>query len=255
MGIFFIPFGCDDTTGPPPIIDNFPAVTNIATEPDLITFSKEQDGYKDTTVTVQVISTIDVYDAETALFFVVKEEATGNRIAQDDMELQDGNRYTGTFDIETSTTTFANYVVEVHVINKQGNGNYAQKRLVLQGFSNAAPELLETILPDTTFRPISGSVFPMFTAKVADQDGQETIDKVYIKLVNQPLNQDLTYTMVDNGTEADAVANDSVYSWSIEITPTTNTPNRDYQVEVFAIDQAGLSSDTVRTTWYIREKQ
>jgi hypothetical protein len=57
----------------------------------------------------------------------------------------------------------------------------------------------------------------------------------------------------DGSTYTDTTANDSVYTWFQPVPPNENDPNRDFDIEFYVIDLAGLSSDTVRTTFRIRE--
>jgi hypothetical protein len=62
------------------------------------------------------------------------------------------------------------------------------------------------------------------------------------------------FEMFDDGsTFDDDVASDSIYTWSLPVEPTNNNPNRDFNIEFYALDEGGLSSDTIRTTFSIRE--
>jgi len=60
--------------------------------------------------------------------------------------------------------------------------------------------------------------------------------------------------MLDDGTTfGDELPGDHTYTLSFDVTATSNRPDRDYDIEFFAIDQGGLFSDTVRTTFSIRD--
>ena len=61
--------------------------------------------------------------------------------------------------------------------------------------------------------------------------------------------------MFDDGiSNEDQIANDSVFTFSLPVTPTDNRPNRDFDIEYFAEDISGLTTDTVKTIFIIREQ-
>ena len=254
LGILFINSGCDETPGTTPIIGDLPTVTSISTQPSSVQFSRDTDGFKDTTLVVTITSNIDFVNESQAPRFVVTEVSTGTVIESSSMESQDDSIYSGTFELETSTTTFAKYLIEVFAANEQGDGNYAQSSFEISGFSNFAPQLLWVDNPEEVQRPATGSTAVQFKAKATDTDGQESIEGVFLRLISQVSGEVAAspFQLFDDGTSfSDEAASDSVFTVSFNINSSNQLQT--YDILYYAVDKGGLVSDTLKTTFSIIE--
>lgn len=249
-------YACDSTTAPENPLADSPSIASFEITPTSIEFTMKEDGFKDTTITVELYSMIlNGADSDNVLY-AFSDKSSGEVVAEGELTSLESPEfnYSAEVDIETTTTSSGNYTVSVFFENNPSV--YAQTGFSSQGFSNDRPEILKTAGPNLINRPSSGQIPAVFTAKVTDADGQETIDQVYIRVINQASGEveGSPFQMFDDGTTYnDSTANDSIYTWSQNITPTDQNPDRDFNIEFYAIDQAGLSSDTVRTTFRIRE--
>lgn len=259
LSLGIIIFGCDETSTPASILDDEPAITRIHVQPQVVQFLAEEDGSKsDTTLTIGIfISTVNTPDEQPPVY-IVSDKDSGEEIHSGIFDITDSR--TGNFGvdvpIETTTDSFEDFIINAYPSSDGGNGNYAQTSFKIIGIPNNPPQILETDNPDEITRPSSGNTPATFIAKVTDPDGQDTIDKVYIRIINVESGevQGSPFEMFDDGiTYDDAVENDSTYTWSLPVTPTDNNPNRSFDIEYFAIDEGGLVSDTVTSTFIIRE--
>lgn len=244
---------CDTTSEPPSILKNDPAITAISVSPSSIQFSPVTDGYKDTTITFAITSTLENSDPTFQPIFLVSDLSTNQPIQSGTMNFGDEG-YLGIFTIETSTTSFTNLLIEVYAVDETTRGNSAQAHIEIAGFSNNPPQIIEINSPTEVQRPDDGSIPATFTAKVTDQDGQQTIDRVLIRVIDiiQGESANSPFQMFDDGnTFNDAVASDSVYTIQFPVDAIAERPTQNFRIEYFAIDQGGLISDTVRTTFRI----
>lgn len=252
IGVGFL--SCDSTTSPESPISNQAYITSLSLNPDQINFSLQSDGFKDTVLAITLHTTIENADSSFLPEYTVTSKNSEKLLLAGQLQKANRNEYQDTFELTTTTTTIDQIII--NVLPSIIHNNYAQSYLRINGFSNFTPEIIETESPELINRPQSGSVPATFTAKVTDTDGQETIDKVFLRVISQTSGevQGSPFEMYDDGsTYNDEVASDSVYTWSLPVEPTNNNPNRDFNIEFFAIDKGGLSSDTVRTTFSIRE--
>lgn len=253
IGLFLL--NCDPTVSPSNSFTDSPEVKELIVSPNEINFTSA-DGFKDTTLTIALEATIENITEESTLGYAIRDKST--LILVTEGELVSGNDadvYEVDLEIETTTTSFEELMVEVYAYNPNGSGNFFQVPISISGFSNNAPEILEVNNPDTLIRPESGEIIARFTSKVRDLDGQNSIDQVLVRVINQSSGEvsGSPFLMLDDGTSGDLTANDSTYTWALPVTPTDTNPNRDFDIEYFAIDLGGLVSDTLRTTFSIRE--
>ena len=187
---------------------------------------------------------------------MVRDKYTSEFIGGGELNSKDNtDNYKAEISFITTTTSFEDYIIEVYAYNKSGNGNFYQRFLTIEGFSNNRPEITETSSPGTIVRPTSGEVPAIFTAKVTDGDGDNTISRVFLRVIDQTSGEvtGSPFDMADDGTSlGDQIANDFIYTWSLPVTQTSGIQDRDFGIEFFALDQGGLYSDTVRTTFQIR---
>jgi hypothetical protein len=250
-------YACDDTTGPfPAIDDDIPTITRIQVQPQSVIFDPETDTPKDTTLTIFIsVSTINTPD-ELPPQFLITDKTTGEEISTGAFDITDSR--TGNFgaevDIVTSTTSFREYVINAFSMVESGKGNFAQTTFKITGIPTNAPEILEVSNPDEIQRPASGTEPVAFTAKVTDQDGQNTIEGVFMRLISRNTGEvsGSPFSLFDDGSNGgDEIANDSLFTLTLEISD-QNQPDT-YDLEYYAIDEAGLSSDTVASTFKITE--
>lgn len=248
-------YACDSTTAPEDKLREAPTVNFFNVSPSEVQFISEH-GFKDTTLSISVEARFDNHEYLDNPFITISDKSSAEIIEEQSLELVDSitNTYAVDFNISTTTTSIEDFIINMIYDAKQGN--YAQKVLKIRGFSNFPPEILETDSPEVINRPESGSIPAIFTAKVTDEDGQENISRVYLRVINQQSGEveGSPFEMFDNGeTYDDETANDSTYTWYQSVPPNEENPNSDFDIEFFAMDKGGLSSDTVRTTFSIRE--
>lgn len=249
--------GCDEAPAPVSNSDEIPAITHIFIQPQTVQFSAENDGFKDdTTLTISVIiNTVNTPDDEPPAY-VLSDKETGDEVATGNFEIIDPG--SGNFRIDlsitTSTTSFEQYIINAYTMSENVGGNFAQTSFRIIGISNNPPDILEINNPDEIQRPASGNQTVRFAARVTDEDGQDTIENVFMRLISQTSGEvgNSPFLLYDNGIDGgDEVENDSLYTLTFEIND-QNQPDT-YFLEYFAIDQGGLVSDTVTSTFSIIE--
>lgn len=248
--ILVVLLGCDATSEAPTVTQNLPELTNFVVSPNTVTFQEETDGYKDTTITFNVsITPVDLAES-VSLSYAVIHQRNRSVLMNGDL-VPDGNKYSTTFNINTRTTSVLDLIIEVNAFNEDGARTFAQSYVEIVGFSNAAPVILFAENPETVPLPDQGSKVVNFTAKVTDEDGQNTIDGVFLRLISRASGEvaGSPFPLADNGAQEDAVAADSVYTASFTINPNNNPQT--YDVLYYATDIGGLVSDTTRTTFRI----
>lgn len=241
---------------PDPLLDDKPAITQISINPQNVQFNIENDGFKDTTLDVGIyISTVNIPDDKPPQF-AITNKISGEQVSQGSFDIFDSR--TGNFGTEitlqTTTTSFDEYIINVFPSAEQVNGNYAQTIFTISGVSNNNPLILEANNPEEVQLPSSGTENVEFSAKVTDEDGQSTIENVFMWLISQNTGEvsDSPFLLYDDGNNGeDSIANDSLYTLTLEVSP-QNQPDI-YDVKYYAIDRGGLVSDTVETTFRISE--
>ncbi|MFD2532229.1 hypothetical protein [Gracilimonas halophila] len=248
---------CDETPGPASVLEDAPAITHIQVQPKNVEFTVEEDGFKDdTTITVEVfVSTINISNDQPPLY-IMADKGSGTEIAAGTFDII--NSENGDFrieiPIETSTTSFEEFIINAFPSSNTGVGNFAQASFEISGISNNAPVILETDNPDEIQLPSSGNQNVTFTAKVTDEDGQNTIENVFMRLISKTNGEvgNSPFPLYDDGTNGgDEIANDSLFTLTFQINEQNQSDT--YFLEYFAIDQGGLVSDTVTSTFSIIE--
>ena len=257
LGVFLINTGCDPTTTPADPAGDAPYIQSLSVDPNSVVFSSATDGFKDTTLTFNINAGIQNVDLVEEMGFVLRDRETEQIIEQGELLESlagQGSFYGANFQIETTTTSFEEYSVEVYAYDEFGSGNYFQSGIVIEGASNEVPVILWANNPSEVQRPTSGTTLVSFTAKATDPEGQNSIDGVFMRLISQVSGEvsNSPFRMYDDGSSgSDQIAQDSVFTVSFNIDPTNKLET--YDIEYFAIDLAGLVSDTVRTTFSIVE--
>jgi hypothetical protein len=250
--------GCDTTTNPESVIAERPNIQSISVNPAILQFSLDEDGYKDTTLTVSLNSEITLNGSQEQPSFVVTNLSNREVVSAGDLNSISGSNYAVDFELNTSTTQFQNFLVQVFAFDEFGNTNSAEHAIELIGFSNARPQILMVDNPAEINRPSSGEIITQFTAKATDLDGQDTIDRVLVRIIDILGSEvpDSPFQMFDDGINYnDVAANDSVYSITFPIAAIEDRMTQSFFIEYFAIDQGGIYSDTTRTTFKITNNQ
>lgn len=249
---------CDRTPG---VVDPTQPVTgveNVEINPKEITFSNA-DGVKDTTVQVSIYATLSNQISNDSFpRFTVKDVSGDTLIVKGKLDQfnKTADRFEGTADIPLNTTDIRSLAVYVYAVELGDNTNWIKHELNIQGYSSSPPTIIEASNPDTVQIPNDGSVIPVsFTAKVTDVDGQKTIDRVLMNIIDENGNSlsSQPFRLYDDGQHADSrssgdqVAGDSVYTRRFYVDSTNSAVS--HTVHYFAKDKGGLVSDTVTTTF------
>ncbi len=242
--------GCDATGEPPSTTPNAPEISNFEVSPSLVSFDKETDGYKDTTLTFTISVTPEDISEPVSFNFIVIDQLK-NTLVKSGSLATNGESYTTNFFIETKTTSVMNLIVEVNAFNANGNSTFAQSYIEINGFQNAVPVIVFAENPSKVSLPEQGSKVVSFKAKVTDLDGQDTIDGVFLRLISTASGEvsGSPFTLQDNGTQEDEVAADSIFTASFTIN--ANNDPQSYNILYYAKDIGGLVSDTTKTTFRI----
>lgn len=252
IGSLYFLSSCDETTAPINKLDDSPIVNSLTLSTNVVQFTADDD-FKDTTFVLTIEAIIENVDSESSVGYTIRDKQSLNILSLGNL-VQFENSFSKDVIFNTTTTTFATYLIEVFAYNETGNGNYYQAPFTIIGISNDPPIILEVNNPENVTIPSSGDIVIPFTAKVYDPDGQENIDRVMIEFINED-GSSLIPTpnlLLDNGLNEDVAAGDSVYTIVFTIN-SQNTPNNRKAI-YFAVDKAGLHSDTLQTTFNIVEQ-
>lgn len=232
-----------------------PYVRNLEVNPDTIRFELS-DGQKDTLLTISL--QVDGYNFEVdsvpnyLVFSSDNEEAilTGSFPAN----FSPITQFSTSINIPTNTIDFDEYTVIVFPKRISENASYALATLPQIGVPVNAPKILFVDNPNQVVIPSeSNTTTVKFIAKVEDLDGQSNIDHVYLNFRNEDgsLLSATPFDLLDDGgsTSGDETAADSVYTRTF-IIDSSNTPNNRTAL-YWAIDKAGLSSDTLTAPFNI----
>ncbi|MBO6535919.1 MAG: hypothetical protein JJ966_06815 [Balneolaceae bacterium] len=220
--------------------------------PNSVSFSKETDGYKDTTLTFNIsVTPISLANLEPVNFTFSVIDQRNRVVLFNNSMTASGNNYVADFELETQTTAVLDLIVEVNAFTEDGERTYAQSYVNIDGFSNAAPVILFAENPETVSLPDQGSKVVSFKAKVTDEDGQNTIDGVFLRLISRASGEvsGSPFPLLDNGTQEDEFAADSIFTASFTIS--ANNDPQTYDILYYATDIGGLVSDTTQTTFRI----
>lgn len=160
--------------------------------------------------------------------------------------------YTLQVPLQTRTTYFNEYRVIVTAVSEMGRSTYAVASLNYKGFSEAAPQILSVTNPDSVTKPADNTDLYPFTAKVTDIEGQDTIEGVFVRIIN-PVSGEVNnspFQLFDDGTNGeDITARDSVYTITFPVDPESQAQT--FDLLFYAVDKGGLTSDTLTTQFTI----
>ena len=267
LNTFFKPFlliagfsviitSCDSAITPKDYNDISPFVSNIRVTPDSLLFSTP-DGQKDTTVTFTIMVDGFEFEPDSVPYYYLFKRGAFDPFQEGKLSISTAitNLYETDLSIETSTIDFEEYSFLV-TPGLSTNSNYVQAKIVQRGVPVNAPEILEVNNPQSVVIPTTGnSTTVRFTAKVTDIDGQNNIANVFLNFRNEngTLLSTTPFIMLDDGgaESGDLSPADSIFTDTF-IVDSSNTPNNRTAI-YWAIDKAGLSSDTLETPFNIVE--
>lgn len=248
---------CDSTTSPENPLSDSPTIETLKISPSSVTFTLQEDGFKDTTLTVEIRSHILKVSDNSLPQYSISDKSSGEVVETGSLtNLSSGTfNYVAETQISTSTTSIKEYLVNIFFADDPQV--FAQSTLSINGFSNNHPKILEVDNPEEVQIPSTGTTSIQFKAKVTDADGQNTVQGAYVRIISESTGElnGSPFQLLDDGQTSgdsgDAAAQDSVYTVTLEI----GSGNRAdfYNLRYFAIDKGGLVSDTVNSTLRIRE--
>jgi hypothetical protein len=250
-------YACDSTTSPGNPLDGSTSIDRFEITPSFVEFTLQEDGFKDTTITIELYTFIaDRLDSDIPEYAISKR-SSGSIVAEGELTFVDSCRFNfmAEANILTTTTSFEDYIINVFF--KNNLQIYAQTGFSIKGFSNVAPQIISIENHNEVEIPSSGKTPIQFKAKVKDTDGQSTIRGVYMRLISRSTGEvsGSPFPLYDdgqiNGTSGDQIAQDSIFTLTLEIA-SSNNPDF-YDLKYYAIDKGGLVSDTLKSTLRIKE--
>jgi hypothetical protein len=249
--------GCETTLEENPDNDS-PFIAQLSVSPMEVSFDRETDHVKDTTITIDVSGQVKQLTENTELRYSLTNVQNEELLDDGNFDLSSISPGIGNFDdtisLEVSTSTINNYLISVIVTNNSGNGNYAQVVLKVNGISGLPPTIIAAANPADYTIPESGTENVRFTAKVTDPDGQDNVEGVFLRLFSRTTGEvnNSPFELFDDGQSmGDQAEGDSLYTLTFPVS-SDNQPDT-YDVHYYAIDRSALVSDTVKTTFTLVE--
>ncbi len=259
LAVAFLLFqACDDPPGTSPYETSRNLISSLEISPEDIQFEPEM-GIKDTTVAVQLQVGVLSPDELSEVNYRVIAGASNTLLRDGQFQPQSDNKLGASFSLNTSTTQFINYRVEVYgrTLDNQVT-NTIQGKINILGFLTDPPEVLSFDHPETVQIPSGGNRAARFETMAVHPAGNENIEAVYLELFDSNGIQlgGGPFTMLDDGDTStggsgDLEAGDNIYTRRFFVN-NQNSPEV-YNVFTYAIDRMGVSSDTLFSTFSIVE--
>jgi len=249
LALFLLLYACDDEPGVTDVISPPPSLNSLSVEPDSIGFDR-QDGEKDTTLTLDMEATLsNLAETDSLPRYIILDLESEETLTEGTMSAVESEPglFEASVPVTISTNAITTWKLTAFIFNEDGQGNTIEMNIPVDGFSSSPPEILFVNNPDTVVRPQNGTEITRFTAKVTDPDGQNTIQNVFLELINPDGASTGVFDMLDDGGEesGDEVAADSVFTVTFGIDNTSRAGN--FDLLYYARDQLGLVSDTVES--------
>lgn len=244
-------YACDSTSVPDPNFGSEPVINRFDIDPQNVQFSASVDGNKDTTLLIHFEAGIQNLSDSLPVLTLINQ--SNQRIeVQDRMQPISSGNYHLEIPIETRTTSYVAYRVNILAKNDPASSTYAWATLSYDGFSELPPQILSVDNPDTVSIPESDTELYAFTAFVTDPEGQDTIESVLLRISRSGF-EDVSgspFQLFDDGNNgSDETASDSVFTVTFPVDPNSQTET--FELSYYAIDKGGLISDTVYTQFTI----
>jgi hypothetical protein len=238
-------------------------INNLDVNPVRIDFNPAM-GIVDTTINIAVTGSYFI-DTNTT---IIENRPAPNFIYQlirksDDELIAEGvftqtdTNISAQFNVELKTIDFNDFRLFIFALSDDVLvSNTVQSTILVRGFAVAPPIIESASNPDTVKIPASGEQPFLLRARVYHPFEQSLIDRVLVNIRdrNNNLLAGSPFELYDDGgasgnNSGDLVANDSTFSRAFRIN-SSNNPDV-YQLFYFAIDNLGLSSDTIQTQMVI----
>jgi hypothetical protein len=249
---------CDQLPDTPTQGLEYIELNHFRVEPTLVSFNALDDGFKDTTLIFQVFTQIHNSEWIDHFGMNIKYPRTSEILEQIPLPTPTPDNlpidFSTTFSWQTNTINFEEFVLELYALDVFGYGISHQATIQIDGIASDPPVILWAENPSPVEIPTDDTTVNIpFKAKVTDPDGQNTIDRVFILFENEDgsLLVPTPNILTDTGLGLDEAAGDSVYTITFSINKSNTAQNR--TVLYYALDKAGLSSDTVRTSFNLIE--
>lgn len=253
IGLIF--YACDSTTAPNDPLTETPAIVDFDITPSNINFTPS-DGVRDTTVNIQFSgSTAHTEEGQTVTLNII-DSNSGELVSSEELAInEESQSFQYEFNFETLTTFFTNFSVNAYLNQENTTSGFAEGQISVQGFSVYPPEIVEINTPDSIALPTGGESARAvaFQAKVSDPEGLASIQGVYLRLISRSTGElsGSPFLLYDNATNGDGTAGDSLFTRGFQF----NSGNEadEYDVQYYAVDRGGLTSDTVKTTFIVTD--
>jgi hypothetical protein len=164
-----------------------------------------------------------------------------------DLQAND-NTYSGLFYFSQSYPN-GYYQIEYFVQDKNGLASKVGSQNIYYDNKkgNKPPVIFNLSAPDTVYQDTTTEVLFLITVAAYDTNGQNEIAKVFFNSFIPPDGQPSTgnpFIMYDDGTHGDKVANDGIYSLTIEL-PISGVPKGQYRWEFQALDRINALSNKI----------
>jgi hypothetical protein len=238
---------CDEAPGVNAFDNPPPRITDMVISPGDLQFDRDSDGVKDTTIQFTIsVRNLDVGPLEYPPQLILNDIDLGVKRFDQELSTYDAttNRYSTTFTLTTNTNQFRNFELIVYAVNSENElGNRIVRILKFLGIPGIKPVVVNaTITPAVAQIPIAGQPARRidFLAEVADEDGLDNIDQVFMRLVSETTGPLGTPFLMTAGS---VTGNLKRYTTTLEIN-SSNSPDK-IRVLFYANDRAGLRSDTL----------
>jgi hypothetical protein len=254
---------CKENTTSIQMQGEYIVISTMDVSPARIDFHPEM-GIIDTSATVTLIGSYYVNSAKTpnynlhqpTFLFQVIRKSDGEFMVDGEFS-QSGESISASFNLPLKTVDFNDFRIFVFAIsNEELVSNTIQSTIRVRGFAVAPPIIDFAQNPDTVRIPTTGEQPFLLTARVYHPFQQSLIDRVMVNIRDQNNNllAGSPFQLFDDGgatgnNSGDLVANDSTFSRAFRINNSNNPDS--YRLFYFAIDNLGLSSDTIHTQMVI----
>lgn len=254
---------CKDNTTSPKQVHHTHIIKKVTITPSNIIFT-EESGIIDTTVSISISGEFEIQNMATGttgsssveFLYQITRKSDGELI-EDGILPSSSGTFASIIDIPVKTVDFNDYLLFIFALsNDQLVSNTSQSTIKIRGFAVSPPIIEYAANPDTVWIPTTGEQPFLLTARVFHPFEQSLIDRVLVNIrdMNNNLLPGSPFELFDDGGSAannsgDLVASDSTFSRAFRINSSNNPDN--YRLFYFAIDNLGVSSDTIQTQMVI----
>ena len=241
--------GCDQAPGVEPPGGDPPVLSQFEFDPHSVSLGSPGVDEVGELVRFSVSIGVNVDDPDGDLervAYVVRSPYTEQEpVAEGDLSASGGSAYGTTATITVPRGDVGVYTVLVYAVDEAGSLSDNVRGMLTFSGQGDPPVILEVSAPETVQRPAPGDEPETFvlSATVDDPDGLSSISEVVFWNVNLPTSR---IQMVDNGSGADDVANDGIYTRTVQIE--SGNAAGETVLAFQATDRSGLRSNIVEKT-------